>query len=105
MSTSSPTGFEVERESSERSLENLAKAEYVASMQALDTAKETLARVAAFEPEARAEAERLLVAAHSRAENVPASAREQGKQEGREEGKKEVANELARANALAAEAE
>lgn len=55
MRTSSPTGFEVERESSKRSLENLAKAEYVASMQALDTAEETLARVAALEPEARAE--------------------------------------------------
>lgn len=46
MSASSPTGFEVERESSERSLENLAKAEYVASMQALDTAEESLSRVA-----------------------------------------------------------
>ena len=131
-------GFEVEREFSERSLENLAKAEYVASMQALDTAEETLARVAALEPEARAEAERLLaaareksrglvidaelegeeiitraeldaddlmVAAHSRAENIAASVREQGKQEGREEGKKEVANELDRASALATEAE
>lgn len=105
-------------------------------MQALDTAEESLARVAALEPEARAEAERLLagahkksrglvidaelegeenitraeldaddltVAAHSRAENVAASARKQGKQEDREKGKKEVANELARA--LATEAE
>ena len=53
------------------------------------------------------------MAAHSHAENIAASAREQGKQEGREEGKqegreegkKEVANELARASALATEAE
>ena len=53
-------GFDIERESSERSTESLAKAEYVASMQALETAEETLARVAALEPEARAESERLM---------------------------------------------
>ena len=47
-------GFDIERESSERSTESLAKAEYVASMQALETAEETLARVAKLEPEARA---------------------------------------------------
>lgn len=63
-------GFEVERESSERSLENLAKAEYVASMQALDTAEETLARVAALEPEARAEAERLIAGAREKSRGL-----------------------------------
>lgn len=63
-------GFEVERESSERSLENLAKAEYVASMQALDTAEETLARVAALEPEARAEAARLVSAAKKQSASI-----------------------------------
>ena len=73
-------GFEVERESSERSLENLAKAEYVASMQALDTAEETLARVAALEPEARAEAERLLAAAREKSRGLVIDAELEGEE-------------------------
>lgn len=126
-------GFEVERESSERSLENLAKAEYVASMQALDTAEETLARVAALEPEARAEAERLLVAAREQsghivsdaqvkgeeikesaeldAKAVKSSAREEGKKQGLAEGRAEAKRfreqareQLARADKRYAEA-
>ena len=63
-------GFDIERESSERSTESLAKAEYVASMQALETAEETLARVAKLEPEARAEAERLVKAARQRSSEI-----------------------------------
>lgn len=73
-------GFEVERESSERSLENLAKAEYVASMRALDTAEETLARVAALEPEARAEAERLLAAAREHSGHIVSDAQVKGEE-------------------------
>lgn len=105
-------GFDIERESSERSTESLAKAEYVASMQALETAEETLARVAKLEPEARAEAERLVKAARQRsseiisdaqtesadildeaerdAQTVRSSAREAGRQEGRAEGQAEA---------------
>ena len=70
----------MERESSERSLENLAKAEYVASMQALDTAEETLARVAALEPEARAEAERLLAAAREKSRGLVIDAELEGEE-------------------------
>ena len=80
MRTSSPTGFEVERESSKRSLENLAKAEYVASMQALDTAEETLARVAALEPEARAEVERLLAGAREKSRGLVIDAELEGEE-------------------------
>ena len=126
-------GFDVERESSERSTESLAKAEYVASMQALETAEETLARIEALEPEARAEAERLVKAARQRSDEIIAdahtesadildeaerdarevrsSAREEGRQEGRQEGRAEVRRlqqaareRLAQADATYAEA-
>lgn len=126
-------GFDVERESSERSTESLAKAEYVASMQALETAEETLARIEALEPEARAEAERLVKAARQRSDEIIAdahtessdildeaerdarevrsSAREEGRQEGRQEGQAEARRlqqaareRLAQADATYAEA-
>ncbi|PIN52194.1 hypothetical protein CT171_00750 [Trueperella pyogenes] len=119
-------GFEVERESSERSLENLAKAEYVASMQALETAEETLAKVAKLEPEARAEAARLVSAAKKQSASIitdaqieagviktdaeldardlldsarahARSAREEGREEGRVEGRAEAEQDRQRA--------
>lgn len=105
-------GFDIERESSERSTESLAKAEYVASMQALETAEETLARVAKLEPEARAEAERLVKAARQRsseiisdAQTVRSSAREAGRQEGRAEGQAEARRLMQTARERLAEAD
>lgn len=122
-------GFDVERESSERSTESLAKAEYVASMQALETAEETLARVAKLEPEARAEAERLVRAARQRSDEiisdahtesadileeaerdarwVRSSAREEGRAEGQAEAQRlqqATRERLARADAIYDEA-
>lgn len=118
-------GFDVERESSERSTESLAKAEYVASMQALETAEETLARIEALEPEARAEAERLVRASRQRSDAIIADAHTESegildeaerdaqtvRSSAREEGKAEVRRlqqaarkQLAQADATYAEA-